>query len=455
VREQLRFAKLILCVALGVQSCTVMAREGEDPRPQVDLQARLESVLQRLTQIQQNLEEEIESVRKDLEGLKREKTVADRGSDLQRREEPPEALPIDSQTDRAAARESSEFRDRILSPDLGLGERDQHFFKKPTVFLQTRYSVGKVRGVSPNEGYEANFDLNRLEFAMEGRLTEKFGMGFEIQYHPATDGSSEELVNLAYLDYYLNSNTTVRAGQFVRPFGFDIQQSSFDRENPERMNAVGYFFPGQRDRGILLQGNLDSLNSRHLRNIAYWVGITNGNNFFDDNNANVNFNFRLRKSFLDKSLAAGVSGIVGKQPLPPGVQGNNNGNVWGLDLQWQKGPLGLRGEFISGNMPSTLLSLPFPESIEFAPAFQPGRFLTGGHMTGILQVTQRANIYFRFDQMNSDVVTGFPIRAFNVGYLRLVSPNVRLMFDYQFKNRPSFNDDAQNQRLAVTLNSEF
>jgi hypothetical protein len=434
-----------------------MAREEEDPAPQVNLQARLESVLLRLTQIQQNVQEEIESVRKELEGLKLKIPVAEQGSEFKTREEPPGPRPTPSQTDRSAATESSssEFRDRIVNPDLGLGERAQQFFKKPTVFLQTRYSAGKVKGVSPNEGYEANFDLNRLEFTMEGRVADKFGLGFEIQYHPASDGSSQELVNLAYLDYYLNSNATVRVGQFIRPFGFDIQQSSFDRENPERMNAVGYFFPGQRDRGILLQGNLSFLGSKLLRDVAYWVGITNGNNFFDDNNTNVNLNFRLRKYFLDKSLAAGVSGIVGKQPLPPGVQGNNNGNVWGFDLQWQKGPLGLRGEFIAGNMPSTLLSLPFPESIEFAPAFLPGRSLAGGHVTGIWQVTTRDSAYVRFDQMNPDLVTGLPVRAYNVGYGRRINPGLRLSFDYQFKKRPSFNDDAQNQRFAVTLNSEF
>jgi hypothetical protein len=433
-----------------------MAREREDPDPDVDVQARLESVLLRLTQIQRNVQEEIESVRKELEELKSKIPVVDQGS-VQRREEAPGPRSIPSRTDRSAAAESSssEFRDRIVNPDLGLGERDEQFFKKPTIFLQTRYSAGKVRGVSPNEGYEANFDLNRLEFAMVGRVAEKFGLGFEIQYHPATDGSSQELVNLAYLDYYLNSYTTVRVGQFIRPFGFDIQQSSFDRENPERMNAVGYFFPGQRDRGILLQGNLSFFDSKPLRDVAYWVAITNGNNFFDDNNANVNLNFRLRKYFLDKSLAAGVSGIVGMQPLPPGVQGNNNGNVWGFDLQWQKGPLGLRGEFVAGNMPSTLLSLPFPESIEFAPAFQPGRSLAGGHVTGILQVTPRDSAYFRFDQMNPDLVTSLPVRVFNVGYGRLINPRLRLSFDYQFKKRPSFNDDAQNQRLAITLNSEF
>jgi hypothetical protein len=415
-----------------------------------DIEARLESALQRLTAIQQSLENEIELIRKDLEVFRQVRGASD----------PSLSTSVSSSEGASPAQvpssdKLSEFRQRVINLDLGLGHREEEFFKRPSLFLQTRYLAGKLRDVQTNEGYEPNFDLNRLEFAMEGRVNERFGMGFEIQYHPATDGSSEELVNLAYLDFYLNPYTTVRAGQFVRPFGFDIQQSSFDRENPERMNAVGYFFPGQRDRGVFVQGNLNFLDAKPLQDLAYWIGVSNGNNFFDDNNANVNLNFRVRKYYRNKTLATGFSAIVGKQPLPPGLRGNNNGNVFGLDAQWQKGWFGLRGEYIAGNMPSTLLSLPFPENIEYAPAFRPGRSMTGGHLTALFQISARNSTYLRYDQMNSDLVTGLPIKAFNLGYFHQFSPNVRLAFDYQFKNGPSFNDDAQNQRFAITLNSEF
>jgi len=342
------------------------AAEAERSVQEKDIEARLEGALQRLATIQQSLENEIESIRKDLEAFRQARGVAAPSPSTS--VSPSEAA---SPAQVPTSNKLSEFRERIINPDLGVGDREEDFFKRPTLFLQTRYLAGKLREVRINEGYEPNFDLNRLEFAMEGRVNERFGMGFEIQYHPATDGSSEELVNLAYLDFYLNPYTTVRAGQFIRPFGFDIQQSSFDRENPERMNAVGYFFPGQRDRGVLVQGNLNFLDAKPLQDMAYWVGVSNGNNFFDDNNANVNLNFRVRKYYRNKTLATGFSAIVGKQPFPPGLRGNNHGNVFGLDAQWQKAWFGLRGEYIAGNMPSTLLSLPFPEDIQYAPAFRP------------------------------------------------------------------------------------
>ena len=82
-------------------------------------------------------------------------------------------------------------------------------------------------------------------------------MGFEIQYHPAPAGAPTEFVNDAFLEYYPSDPITIRVGQFVKPFGFDIQQSSSRREAPERGMFAGYFFPGQRDRGVMVSARLD------------------------------------------------------------------------------------------------------------------------------------------------------------------------------------------------------
>jgi hypothetical protein len=44
-------------------------------------------------------------------------------------------------------------------------------------------------------------------------------------------------------------------GQFKVPFGFEVLQSSGDRELPERTAVIRALFPGERDRGIRLQYN--------------------------------------------------------------------------------------------------------------------------------------------------------------------------------------------------------
>jgi hypothetical protein len=214
---------------------------------------------------------------------------------------------------------------------------------------------------------------------------------------------------------------------------------------------AGYFFPGQRDRGVMLFGNLDFLHSPALKNIDYFVAAFNGNRFFADTNRQMTYVMRARKLFDGPRLAMGVSLQTGKQVLPEDERGDNNERIIGADVQYARGRFGLRGEFAAGNMPSTLLSL----EGEFAPAFRPGLHSSGGYLLASYEVTSKDSIYARYDQFNGDPVSGRNIRAFNIGYFRTVGEYSRLSFDYQLKTRPSFNDDAVNGRLNVTWGIEF
>ena len=72
-----------------------------------------------------------------------------------------------------------------------------------------------------------------------------------------------------------------------------------------------------------------------------------------------------------------------------------------------------------------------------------------------MRLTGCDHVYVRYDQFNRDLVKGYNVRAFNFGYLRNLGEMTRIGFDYQFKNRPSFNDDALNGRLHVIWSIEF
>jgi hypothetical protein len=198
-------------------------------------------------------------------------------------------------------------------------------------------------------------------------------------------------------------------------------------------------------------GDLGFLKNSAFKNVQYFIGAFNGNRFFVDSNRQLNYLFRLRKQFPAINLAAGVSAQLGHQLLPPGVSGNNNENVFGVDLQYARGRFGLRGELVTGNMPSTLLGL----EPEVAPAFRPSKHSAGGAVLGTYQLTERNHIYARYDQFNGDPVTGQNVRAFNFGYFRLLGESSRIGVDYQFKNRLSFNDDAVNTRLQITWGITF
>lgn len=337
-----------------------------------------------------------------------------------------------------------EFADRIIASDNGSNEHENRLKAKPEIFIQTRYSVAPLAG--SGTAFAPNLRLSRAETRWAGKVGDRLGAGFEIQFQESVEGSPEKLVNDAFLEYYLSDHATVRAGQFIKPFGFTIEQSSWARESPERPIFSGYFFPGERDRGVMLFGDLGFIPGGAFKDLQYFVGAFNGNRFFNDSNRQVNYTARIRKIFDKEKLAIGASALLGKQLLPPGVSGNDNERLFGIDFQFATGRFGMRGEAVAGNRPSTLPNL----DPEFFPAFRPGAHSSSEEVLISYRLAKAHNAYARFNQFNGDPVTGLNIRAFNFGYFFPVGESSRLSFDYQFKNHPSFEDDAINGRFQIT-----
>lgn len=409
------------------------ARAGQPAEERIrKLEAMLEEAQRQLVQLQSAMQ----AASRELAALKQ-------GS-------PRQTLPVEAQVAPAAtetaAEPGSDFAERILLPELGRDEREHELSGRPELFIQSRYQALPIRGAA-DKAVRPNFLLTRMETRWAGRVSDKVGLGFEIQYHPAPGGSSFEIVNDAFVEYYLNGSTTIRAGQFVKPFGFDIQQSSSIREAPERGIFAGYFFPGQRDRGVMVMTKLDSAGSP-FHGVSVYAAALNGNRFFQDNNRQLNYNFRARKVFASFPLAAGISAQLGRQRLPPDFAGSNRENYYGADLQFVWGRLGVRGEYAAGNMPSTLLDI----EPEFAPAFRPSAHSSAGAVFTNLKLTRNNDLYWRYDQFNGDPVSGRNIRAFNFGYLRRIGNNSRVGVDYQLKSGVTLNDDHVNTRLQVSWN---
>jgi hypothetical protein len=155
--------------------------------------------------------------------------------------------------------------------------------------------------------------------------------------------------------------------------------------------------------------------------------------------------------FESISLAVGASVQIGHQLLPPGVEGSGHENLYGADLQWAWKRLGVRAEFVAGDMPSTLLAL----TPQFSPAFHPGAHAAGGSVFSGFELTGKDQVYSRYDQFNRDLVTGLNIRAFNFGYFRILNDHSRVGVAYQLKNHPSFNDDFVNTKFQIIWNVTY
>jgi hypothetical protein len=360
----------------------------------------------------------------------------------------PGGMPAGAPAEKGAGEQQNdparEFAARMIAPDNGSNEGDHELAAMPEIFVQTRYSVAPLAG--SGYAFDPNLRLSRVESRWAGKINDRLGAGMEIRFQESVEGSPEKLVNDAFLEYYLTDHATVRAGQFVKPFGFAVEQSSVQRESPERPIFSGYFFPGERDRGVMLFGDFGFLSTDAFKDLQYFVGAFNGNRFFNDNNRQVNYMARIRKIVAKDKLAVGASVQLGKQLLPPGVSGNDNERAFGLDFQLATGRFGLRAEALTGNRPST-----YPTIIPvFFPAFRPGTHSSAGEVSVIYRVAGASNFYARYNQFNGDPVTGLNIRAFNFGYFLPIGQSSRLSFDYQFKNHPSFEDDAVNGRFQIT-----
>jgi hypothetical protein len=436
--QLIRRQSLIVSCASAVLAGHAQIVFAEDRRIE-ELESQLRAAQARVSELEQTLTQ----LASELTALKATKQEGGETASRRRTAAPARARSED------ASESVDEQRMAILVPNLGDDERDHDLTARPALFLQTGFAAEPISGATPDDA-ETNFTVNRLESRWAGRVAERLGLGFEIQYSPAAEGASEELVNDAFVEYYADDALTVRVGQFVKPFGFDVQHSSSERESPERAMFAGYFFPGQRDRGAMVAADLGKWRSR-LDGLSIYGGLFNGNRFFSDNNDALNVDIRIRKQFASRPFAIGASWEHGSQLLPPGVAGSDRSDVYGFDAQWAFGPLGIRAEYVRGDTPSTLLSL----QPVFAPGFEPGRKTRGATAFFDYRLTSNDQVYWRWDRLTNDPVTNENVRAVNVGYLRRLGESSRIGFDYQWKNTVTFNDDELNTHFAIRWNISY
>jgi phosphate-selective porin len=383
------------------------------------------------------LEAEIQRLQQEVQSLKRDAESA--GASQQ--STPPEA---------PTQAKNRDFTGQILVPDLGGDEREQKLEGRPEIFLQTRFARNLVREADP-EDTKQNFELTRIEVRWAGRISPRVGAGLEMQLHPAAEGSSDEILNDAFIEFYPARGVTLRAGQFVKPFGFDTQQSSSEREYPERAMFEGYFFPGERDRGVMFRWDLEADNNAAVRNTTLSAAFLNGNRFFADFDQRLNTVLRIRRRFPTAGLALGGSVEFGSQVLPSDAVGSSHVRILGLDFQYALRRFGTRVELIRGTRPSTLLS----RDPIFTTGFLPGSHTSGAAVSGLFRLTSADQLYVRYDHLSGDPVSGQTVRATSAGYLRFIGEHAKLGLNYQWKNHPTLNDDAVNTRFQTTLGIVF
>lgn len=161
---------------------------------------------------------------------------------------------------------------------------------KVSGYIQSQLQMGQQDALmvvgAPNENPDKSF--NRIGIR-RGRIkftyTEGIASGvFQLDLTEKGIGFKDVYINV--MDPFVKSSS-LRAGIFDRPFGYEIRYSSSMRETPERSNIFNTLFPGERDLGAML--TLRAAPSSKWNFIEVNAGLFSGNGIRQDTDSRKDF----------------------------------------------------------------------------------------------------------------------------------------------------------------------
>jgi hypothetical protein len=139
------------------------------------------------------------------------------------------------------------------------------------------------------------------------------------------DGFALKDAEATFVDTWTPFNFRLTLGQFKLPFGYEITQSDADRELPERSQVILGLFPGDRDRGLRLQGSYDIFRLK--------VALINGASFGQKDPSN---GFGVVQNGYDPN---GFKTVVGRLGVDTGWLAGGLSGMWGRTLDTKFGAL--------------------------------------------------------------------------------------------------------------------
>lgn len=298
-------------------------------------------------------------------------------------------------------------------------------------YVQARFNkfegnLDKKSGTEPND----NFSVRRARIKVTGKPTTKSEVVIQLDAGQGFTGESGPSVSLkdAYVGYYFaetpERGLSVFMGQQKWPFGYEVVQSSGVRECPERSLVVQRFFPGERDRGLMITQPFFS------KNLMLRLGVFNGNETkFGDPNNYKDAVGSLRFSWGD--IEGGISGYYGK-----GIVGSDGKlyygsrdvkSRWGADIQlYMFNNLSLKAEYIRGRG---------VDGGDPAKAFDPAWTKisqNGWYAQAAYMLTRSDELVARYDTLSEDPKAPTLGRrsAWNLGYIRWLDEKTRFKLFY-------------------------
>ncbi|HSN60339.1 MAG TPA: hypothetical protein VLR49_05370 [Ferruginibacter sp.] len=352
-------------------------------------------------------------------------------------------------------------------------------------YIQPQFQVASQKGISSFEGGDFSTRVNnrfmlrrsrvRIDFVHFGKDNEA-GVQFVFQFDANERSFSVRDVWGRIFDnkYKLFSFTT---GMFARPFGYEVNLSSSDRESPERGRMTQTLMKSERDLGAMI--SLDVRKAKHpLKYLKIDAGLFNGQGINAagdfDNNKDFIGRVALKPQKIQKaiSLSAGVSILYGglenntkyqygtgidagiKKQLVDSAESNigklSPRRYYGADMQLKiKNKTGfteLRGELLAGQQTGTANSTETPAALlNGADGFHTRHF-NGAYLyllQHIFSTQHQLLVKYDWYDPNTKVkgneigVAGSNFTAANIkystlglGYLYYITPNVKAVLYY-------------------------
>ncbi len=382
-------------------------------------------------------------------------------------------------------------------------------------YIQPQFQVIQEKGAKSYAGGDfAPYVSNRF-MIRRGRLKFEYARFTEdnepsVQFVFQFDGTERGVFIRDFWGRYFENKWelfSLSMGMFARPFGYEINLASSDRESPERGRMSQILMKTERDLGAMFSFEPRKRGHPFLRHLKLDIGIFNGPGLTApadyDNYKDLITRMALKPVNLTRTivLSAGVSmldgGFLQNTATQYRIHSDANGaklfmpdsslqnigreaprKYYGADMQLKMrhgwGFTEIRAEYIRGTQTATSASSETPAALLAEPAYI--RHFDGAYLyllQNIVSVKHQLCIKYDWYDPNTDVkgldigrtssninATNIKYSTLGVGYIYYCNENVKLMAWYDFvKNErtsaPGYTTDLSDNVLTLRIQFRF
>ncbi|MEO6582882.1 MAG: porin [Ferruginibacter sp.] len=382
-------------------------------------------------------------------------------------------------------------------------------------YMQPQFQVSGSKGIKSFSGGDFNPNVNNRFLLRRGRIRFDYihfaeKKGPSVQFVFQFDGTERGVAIRDFWGRFLENRFNLfalTAGMFARPFSYELNLSSSDRESPERGRLSQLLLKTERDLGAMV--SFEPRKKDHpLYHLKFDVGVFNGQGLaapsdFDSHKDIISrlslkpvaffkkHFFSTGLSYLNGGLLQNTAAISrlqfknGQNSFVNDTSASNIGSIaprkyYGADAQFKfktrAGFTELRAEFVSGRQSATKNSTETPAALLSGTEGYYVRDFNGAYFYFLHNIkNQRHQLVVKYDWCDPNVKVakndiGNPATNFTAadikyttlgfGYINYINPNFKAVFWYDLvKNEntllPGFTNDLKDNVFTCRLQFRF